>query len=353
MLKREHLLDYMTKGDIHLSKKDYGFYTNLNHLIREKNKITSNQNKLFEKLLTKYQRQLRKQGHEIEQLLKLKWDTELVDSAQEYLVPKIYIEQDLLCLRTPFNSKFIQALKRVPDNTFIWDKNSRTYKSKFYTHALKLASALCVQFFEQVDYCEQLKNLIEPLREFDGISFEPTLVLKSGNYYISNINEHLYNATKHIVLDASAECLFQLSLYGVKIDDAITQSDKFLLFASSFKTEIDLDFMLQNMDYFKKLKVDGVIFSAFHHGNLIDRTIKEHLEHNKIKLIDKPSDENVFYIKHDPLNEPNDENIFYIKRTGSLISPRINFKDLIGNIPHTKKVNKIIEITNSRPIEIL
>ena len=59
MQKKEHLLHYMMKGHVHLSKKDYGFFNNLSYIIREKNQVTSNQNKLFDKLILKYQRQLR------------------------------------------------------------------------------------------------------------------------------------------------------------------------------------------------------------------------------------------------------------------------------------------------------
>jgi len=71
MQKREHLLHYMMKGHVHLSKKDYGFFNNLTYIIKDKNQVTSNQNKLFDKLILKYQRQLRKLGHNIEKLNQL------------------------------------------------------------------------------------------------------------------------------------------------------------------------------------------------------------------------------------------------------------------------------------------
>ena len=62
LTSKEMLTHYLLKGYVHLSKKDYGFFNNISYITNGKKSITSNQDKLFNKLILKYQRQLKKLG---------------------------------------------------------------------------------------------------------------------------------------------------------------------------------------------------------------------------------------------------------------------------------------------------
>lgn len=333
MLKKEHLLHYMMKGHVHLSKKDYGFFNNLTYIIKEKGKVTSNQNKLFEKLIHKYQRQLRKLNVDVEKVLALNWDAELIDSLEQYLVPKIYLDNEELCVRTPFNSKFIQALKNATDNTFNWDKEKKIYRSKFYTHSLRLAVDNCNKFFERVEFCDTLKEMVTPLLNDQNETKAPILYVTEGKYYISNDNESLNNAIQHITLNDDPKTLFDLSRYGVSVSNEITKNDPFLLFASQYVARIDMDELLNNPEYLVKLGVKDVCFAAGHVvNNGADKELIAFLKQNNINL-------------HSKLDTIVEGTVF-IKRMMGLA----NVTNPLGGA--YKKISKIVLLSNSRPIKI-
>lgn len=332
MQKREHLLYYMMKGHVHLSKKDYGFFNNLTYIIKDKNKVTSNQNKLFEKLIYKYQRQLRKLNVNIEKVLELNWDVEIVDSLEEYLVPKIFLEDDAICVRTPFNSKFIQSIKSAKDNTFIWDTERKIYRSKFYTHSLRLIVDLCDKFFDKVEYCDTLKEMLSPLFADKDTIKAPILTVAEGKYYINNMNESLSDAVKDIELNDDPKTLYALSRYGISVSENITKNDPFLLFASQYVVKIDMDDLLKNPEYLTRLGVKDVCFAIGHViNNGADKELLTFLKQNNITV-------------HSKLDTIVDGTLF-IKR---LISN--NLANPLGGA--YKKISKIVLLANSRPIHI-
>jgi hypothetical protein len=332
MQKREHLLHYMMKGNVHLSKKDYGFFNNLTYIIKDKNKVTSNQNKLFEKLIYKYQRQLRKLNVNIEKVLELNWDAEIVDSLEEYLVPKIYLEGDVICLRTPFNSKFIQSIKSNKDNTFVWVPEYKVYRSKFYTHSLRLAVDLCDKFFAKVEYCDTLKEMLLPFLNDKHATKAPILTVNEGKYYINNMNESLNNAVQDIELNDDPNTLYALSRYGISVSDDIIKNDQFLSFASQYVVKIDMDDLLKNPEYLTKLGVKDVCFAIGHVVNSgADKELLAFLKQNNITV-------------HSKLDTIVDGTLF-IKRVISN-----NFANPLGGA--YKKISKIVLLMNSRPINI-
>jgi hypothetical protein len=331
MQKKEHLLHYMMKGHVHLSKKDYGFFNNLSYIIKEKNQVTSNQNKLFDKLITKYQRQLRKCGNDIDILQKLVWDVSVVDSSQEYLVPRLYIEGNELCLRTPFNTNFVRSFKLAKDNTFVWNKDQRLYRSSFYTHALRLAYDSCNMFFGTLDMSDDIMELIAPLKQFENDTKAPILTTSQGKYYINNINTNLAEAIKDIELNDSPQTLYHLSRYGIIVDEVIIKEDPLKLFASQYVAKIDLDLMLTDkIDYIKKLGITDV-YIPMKHASIIDKSIRTILQKEGITI-------------HGNVDNIVDGTVI-IKRV--LGTDRIN---MLGVDP--RKIGKVIHITNSRPVDI-
>lgn len=121
----ESLLKYFMGGYIHLSKKDYNFFSNLKNIITDKKVITSNQSKLFTKLLLKYKRQLNKEGHDVDELSKLEWKVFVIDSEPEFLRANLSIVNDKIVIRSPFNSKFITAIKNINLQPYVWSKEKK------------------------------------------------------------------------------------------------------------------------------------------------------------------------------------------------------------------------------------
>ena len=331
MLKKEHLLHYLMKGHVHLSKKDYGFFNNLTYIIKEKNQVTSNQNKLFDKLVLKYQRQLRKNGHNIEQLQQLTWDVTVVDSLQEYLTPKLFLQGNVICLRTPFNTKFVQAFKVAEDNTFLWNKEDRVYRSPFYTHALRLAYDMCHKYFDSLDISDDIIKLIDSVKDIDQYTKAPVLTVVEGKYIINNMNKNLAEALKDTPLNDDPKTLYKLCRHGVKVHDDIIQNDPLKSFASNFLCKIDIDHLLDpTMDYFELLGIDTVYFPMRRVGN-IDKNITSLLQKRNIKVL--------------MLTEDLPDNVVVMRWT--LGNDRTN-----GLAIDYRKVGKMINIVNSRPVEI-
>ena len=325
---RIQLNSWLISGRIHLSKKDYGFFNNLAHQIHDRKPITSNQSKLFDKLLAKYQRQLSKSGYSVEKLTSLKWDHEVIDTRQEFLDARISLVDGYLEIKSPFNTSFVQNFRKVPNNTFTWEKTKRVYRSNFYSFSLKMAIDNVTKYYDSMKLCPELEEILsstEPLQ--NHTYWEPTLVKVHNHFYIYGINNSLYEATKDIVLNDDPRTLFLLSQYGIKIHESITNNNKLLTFASSYHTTIDLDDLENLVDYLKNLDVNEVL-------------VGRDLVHNK-KIIHELLDK----FKQNGIN-PITSLVDAKQRIVSLHNHRVDsFLD-------KRNIAKTIVLTNSRPIEV-
>jgi hypothetical protein len=81
-------------------------------MIATTHRVTSNQVSLFEKLISKYQRQLIKHGLFIDVLINLSWNTTIVKTTQEYTSAHIGILEDSLIFKTPYNKLFINEFRK-------------------------------------------------------------------------------------------------------------------------------------------------------------------------------------------------------------------------------------------------
>jgi hypothetical protein len=334
MIKKEHLLYYLTKGEVRLSKKDYNFFNNLNYIIKEKKHITSNQNNLFDKLVVKYQRQLDKLGHKLQDVQQLNWSVEVVVTSEEYTVPKIFIDNEDLCLRVPFNKNFISKFTSEADCTFEWQKNEKFYKSKFYTHSLRTAIDTCKKYFDKVEYCDKIKELIEPLQVYEGVSTVPTLVKVDGKFQITNLNRYLQEAIKDIELNDDPKTLHLLSRYGIAISKDVTNDDPFLIFASQFITRLDLDVMINNPKYFSDLGITDVLYTFWSSKNVIDNEIRNFCTNNNIKI----------HTNLESINNAGKEVVFF-KRYFGMKSEEYAYNN-------QQAICKVVEILNSRRVVV-
>lgn len=325
---KEHLLHYLLSGHIHLSKKDYGFFNNLQYLIKDTQKITSNQVKLFDKLIVKYQRQIKKNNLDVNQLNQLLWRVEVVETSQEYLQAKISIVGNTIQIRSPFNTKFIQYIRKINPNPFLWNKLNKAYEAEYSTYAFKTAFFSVTKFYDNVKCCEIGKQLLSDLEYYNQARYwNPTLIESNGNFYIAAINENLYNALGNINLNDNPSTLFYLSTYGIKVDDNIISNDKFKKFASEYETSIDLANIDLMSEWLKLLKVDQVYTARdIIYNRIVSNEVKDALQKHNLSIKTYISDI--------------DEGVNVLLKNTAYAHMEI------------KNIDKIIHLTNSRTINV-
>lgn len=325
---KEQITSFMIAGHVHLSKKDYGFFSNLNYICKENKPITSNQNKLFDKLLLKYKKQLSKLNIDVLNFQNQPWKVGLVESKQEFLDAKIFIKENNIIIKAPFNNKFIENFRRIELNSFVWHKENKYYAAPLSTYNLKIAITNVNKYYADVKYCDETVKLMNQVREYQQIKYwEPTLVKSNSNFYIFGINEHLYNAIKDIGLSDDAKTLFQLSQYGIKIDSSVTNQNTLLEFASNYDVKIDLEEIELFCKILHTLEVDHV-FTA--REIVYNKSIS-----NEIKLL---------LLQYGISCSP----ISYTVPSKRAVLLKISS----GGYHNTNNIFKVITLTNSRPITI-
>lgn len=324
---KEQLLYYLIFGHVHLSKKDYGFFNNITNSCKENRPITSNQNKLFDKLLLKYKRQLTKLNHNIEILQRLEWKVGIVESKPEFLYAKISTN-NFIKIKAPFNSQFIQKFRNIENNRFIWIKDKKCYAAPFTTYNLKLAVTYVNKYYKEVVYCDNTTKILEELKVYDNAKYwHPTLIKNNNNFYIYGINENLYEATKNIELNDDPKTLFELSKYGITIDSSVTNGDNILELAGKYDVTIDLEYLDTFCSLLKKLQVEHVF-------TVRDIVYNKEIS-NEIKLM---------MLQHgiscSPITSSDRDVGVLIKGNNSYIAY------------NPKRIDKMITLTNSRPIKV-
>jgi hypothetical protein len=326
---KDQLAHYMINGHLHLSKKDYGFFNNIKSIVHNNKPVTSNQNKLFDKLLTKYQRQLHKLNLSVEELISLPWKVEVLESKQEYLDAYISIENDTIIIRSPFNNKFIQIFRKIPLNEFVWDKVKRIYTAPLSTYQLRIAVDIVSKCYEDVVYCDNVKSILKQIEEYNNIKYwQPTLVKINNNFYIVATNNSLNDSIKHIELNDDPKTFYLLSQYGVTIHEDLL-SDEYSKFASEYFTEVDSKDLLDLCDWLNNLNVEYVFTSR-------DLVYSKELSNDlKVALLEK-------HIACRPAKE------FDTFTNGVLLKTNSSWT----TISSIKNYSKIIHLTNSRPVKV-
>lgn len=330
MRTKEQLIHFFISGHIHLSKKDYSFFSNLDSIIKESNKITTNQAKLFDKLVLKYQRQIKKEGHNPNSLVQLPWTTNIVETRQEFLDACIRLVDDKIIIKSPFNAKFVQSFRRTMGSHYVWDKDGKFYKLPFSTYNLKVSYNLLKINYETVKVCEKIQTLFDDINQYKEVKYwHPTLIKVHGNFYISCINESLFNATKHIDLNDDPNTLFELSVYGIKFDENIINKDPLLNFASSYNIRIDITELKDLCKMLSLLKVEHV----FTNKDIVYRSQKKTLINElKLELLQHG-------ITCGPLSSNSAKKGVFVK---TIQSSDIEYDN----------ITKIVTLLNSRPITI-
>lgn len=324
---KDQLTNYMIQGHVHLSKKDYGFFNNIRYQIQQSKPITSNQNKLFDKLLLKYKRQLQKLGYNSFELQGLNWNHSVVQTEPQYLQAKISIINNNIIIQSPFNTQFISNFRKKAGDVFTWDKKDRAYIGEYNTYSLKIAIECVNKFYDNIKYCVQIENLLDQIQPYTNCKYwGPTLIKLNDNFYIVAANSIIMDAISNINLSDDPKILYILSQYGIHIDESVTNGNKILEIAGTYDTIIDLEYFDSFCKILNLLEVDHV-FTA--RDVVYNKNISNEI---KIKLLDHG-------ITCSSINVTNNATGILIKNTNVI------------NL-NTKKIQKVITLTNSRPIKV-
>lgn len=328
---KEHLLYFMQSGLLTLSHYDLKFLQNLQTIVLSQKKITKNQVDLFEKIVKKYHRQLNKYNLIEKITINLKWTTEIIPSDPKFTNAHIFIENNIIFFRSPFNKKFLEYFRKVKNNSFVWSKDKKMYESPFNTFALKLIVDASHLHYSNVVYCEITKTLLNDLIDkFSNVKYwNPTLVKKQNNYYITASNQSLDLAIKHITFSDDPKVLAELSSYGITIDEEIINNKPINKLAAEYSVDFDTENVLHLARYLKQIECDLVVFYG------------------------KINNPHSYFLK----NNLTDENIPFTEKFPTSID---DYKKpiLISVLPHVvnrisvSKFFKIIKIKNSTPISI-
>jgi len=259
MKNKEQLLYFFLQGKISLSQYDYKFMANLQTMITNNHRVTSNQAALFDNLISKYKKQLTKNGFVKEELKTLPWKTMVVESTPEYTGATVSLFDDSIVIKVPFNKTFISAFRSVKNNSFDWDRDTKMYRAAFSTTALKIANEQLPKYFGSVRFDDQLEKLLNEVNVYAAEVYNPTLRVINGRPVVAAINEVLYDLIKDMDLNIDGPTLFNLAMMGIDIDPAIYESDPRLEFASKHVYEIEIDRVETAISWMKSLGCENVV----------------------------------------------------------------------------------------------
>lgn len=270
MKNKEQLLYFFLQGKISLSQYDYKFMANLQSMIQNNMRVTSNQAELFTKLISKYAKQLTKQGLIKEELKSLSWKTMIVESTPEYTGAVVSLIEEDINIRVPFNKTFISEFRNIHHNTFDWSKETKSYSAPFSTNALKIAYTALPKFFPTVRYDDELQAIITELQQYEGLVWNPTLMQVNRNLVVAAVNPVLAEVLAGIELQADPRTFFNLSLKGITIDPSLYENDPKKKFAANRVYEVEITEVENVIGWMKNIGCENVLIGRAAR-NLVDR----------------------------------------------------------------------------------
>jgi hypothetical protein len=332
MKNKEQLLYFFLQGKISLSQYDYKFMANLQTMIQRDHRVTTGQANLFDNLISKYKKQLTKCGLDKVELKALDWNSTLVESTTEYTGAYVSLFNDTLNIRVPFNKSFISKFREVKDNTFVWDKESKVYRTNFSTTALKISTQVLHKFFPTVKYCDELSPILTSLAELGSGTtvWNPTLCMVNDKLIIAGCNSIIGELVKDMTLSLEPSILFKLNRMGIDIDPAIISDYPKLQFAANSVYEAEIVDVENIIGWMKNLGCENVV---------IGRGLRTALNQEQLaKTIEKYGMKPV-----GPLS--------YVKLPDG-VAMMLQHTSNVGIHSFTGTISKTVVLKDSRPIEV-
>jgi len=334
MKNKEQLLYFFLQGKISLSQYDYKFMANLQTMIQNQNRVTSNQATLFDNLISKYKKQLTKQGFVKEELKLLPWKTMVVESTPEFTGAVVSLIDDTIMIRVPFNKTFIHEFRNTKHNRFEWSKDTKTYSAPFSTTNLKIAFTVLPKFFNTVRYDDDLQPIINELQQYEGLIWNPTLKYVNGKLMVIAANSVLAELIKDIDLTLEPKTLFNLSKMGIDIDPSLYADNPKLEFAASYIYNSEFSDIETIVEWMKTVGCEHV---------MVGRALRTLYKHNEVEsLIEKHG--------MTPVTSPS----YGVTNTLG-VTMLLQHTSNIDNRGYllSGKISKVVIMRDSRPIEVI
>ena len=207
---------------IRLSRVDAHLFNNLVVLSTHSGKLTTNQVNLFNRVVSKYERQLAEHLLTPEYVVSLPWACTIIESLPQYAEAHIWIKDRMIYLKSPFSREFLAALNQEPVYTMHWDRDNREYSLEFGTAALRQLIRMVNACYKQVNYCPIVTKLLADVKSFESVKYwTPTLVRRKEQLYIVACNKSLMEAIAHIPLTTDLKSISALLQYGILIDPEV------------------------------------------------------------------------------------------------------------------------------------
>lgn len=267
---KEDYIYLFLRGYINISRKDFTFFNNINLIAQGKinrNFITTNQAKLFDKLTVKYHKQLDKEIGDATIILKSLWKTKVVETSNEHRMPKLYVNEDNIHFKVPYSSAFRNDIRHPVGAKY--DKSKSEYSLPFNNMNFKMVHKLLTEHFVYYIGCNQINEILKHIDQYKEYRYwNPTLIERFGRYYIAGINETLHEKLANIELNDDFNTLYLLTQYGVDVEERIKNKDYKKRFASEFVVNINTDEVEKVFDLCTDIGLVNVCFSDYEAFNV-------------------------------------------------------------------------------------
>lgn len=327
---KEQLIHYLL-SNVSLGTYDRKFLTNLETGFLGKDRpVTTNQDELLTKVVSRYARQLAKQEISSTDLVNLPWTKQPVASLPEYTTAFAQLVDNKIVIRSPYKTSFIKELRSF--RNVQWVKERREWQVNYNEPNLKKVVSLIAEHYELINFCEAIKEMMAIAEEYENIKvWNPTLVKVSGNLLVAGITESMYNAIIDIPLEISPKCFSTLASYGITVSPSLITSDM-LTFAADPSPKLERSNVLDLIDYLSEIGCENVVCVATVHSMASDQ----------FKLLVKGL---------------NDKNIKVVNNANTDYNSLSNYVVLFS-LAHTmatgieSHATKLIQVVNSNPIKI-
>ena len=226
--------------NLRLNRYDTRFMSNIyTKYISQAKPLSQGQNDLYEKIIHKYRKQLRKIGIPYREIIELKWDQGIVDL--DTLTQKTYFRVDVdgtMRLYFNFNKTQIDQvrslvhddegnhLNRGVDTSsnfgngqkydFTWDNRNKVWFGQFNIYLFKALCDFCTGHNIQIEATAQA--LVNALNASgDEAQWTPSIHISNGRLYVSHITETMLPFLDDLDLtDLSVKNIERLTRLGLK-----------------------------------------------------------------------------------------------------------------------------------------
>lgn len=221
--------------NIRLSRYDTQFVNNISMYSYSHNRITTNQHDLFVKILEKYKKQFHLKKLDLQSVKELPWHVPVVPSLPEYTNPSIYIEDDNIVIKSPYNKTYLKSLRDSDLFRLQWDKENKRHLLPYSVWNLKNVLSTVSDHFNVLETSDDIKEALNKLSVYDSARFwSPTLVYNNNHFLIYAHNQLLEESISDIEI-VDLKSLALLAKYGVEIHETVI--DYFAKFYPSEKVK--------------------------------------------------------------------------------------------------------------------